>query len=75
MKLQAGHYYKSRDNDVWCCYRINFEEEDHGQARCIRVRDGRNEYFFLDGRYDTDGKREHCLIEEVTYINDEDLDK
>lgn len=65
LKLTPGRFYKSKDDEVWCCYRVNLEKEIHCRADCIRTSDSRVEYFYLDGRYDGDGKREHCLIEEI----------
>lgn len=62
--LTPGHFYLSKDNETWCCYRINKKKPAHAQADCIRVSDSRIEYFYLDGRYDKDGEREHCLISE-----------
>lgn len=67
MRLAAGSFYRSRDGEVWCCWRVrpNAFAEAHASADCIRVSDGRVEYFYLDGRYDSGGKREHTLVEEV----------
>jgi len=65
MKLEPGHFYESRGGDVWCCYKSDLKAEKHCCAYCVRVSDGRIEYFFADGRYDEAGKREHTLLREV----------
>lgn len=65
MKLQIGKSYLSKAGHVWVCYRVGLQNDKHCQAHCIRQSDSRIEYFYLDGRYDMEGKREHCLIEEV----------
>ena len=65
LKLEPGKFYLSKDNEIWCCYRIDESKPDHCQADCIRTSDSRVEYFYLDGRYDFDGMREHSLIKEV----------
>lgn len=51
------------NHEVWCCYRVDGSADPQNQAHCVRVSDGRIETFFLDGRYDSGGKREHTLIE------------
>jgi hypothetical protein len=73
VKLQAGHFYKSRRGDVWCCYYVDPRcEATQAQAYCVHAiatigfTDARTECFFLDGRYDSDGKREHTLIAECS---------
>lgn len=63
--LEPGKFYISKNKEVWCCFNFLKENEEHCQAYCIRVLDHRVEYFYLDGRYDSDGKREHCLIKEA----------
>lgn len=68
MKLQLGKFYRSRAGDIWCCYRVRPEQPEHAAADCVRVNDGRVEYFYLDGRYDSAGKREHTLIKEHEVI-------
>jgi hypothetical protein len=69
LTIQAGHFYKSRAGETWCCFRVDEEREgnDHCRASAVQVHGAeRAEYFFLDGRYDKAGKREHTLIEECT---------
>jgi hypothetical protein len=70
MKLGAGRFYVSRDRSLWCCYRIDLKREEHCQASCIRVRDARTEDFYLDGRYDAKGEREHSLIKRLLINSD-----
>ncbi len=66
LKLQPGKFYKARNGDVWCCYRINSHPVHNGAvANCVCVETSIVEYFFGDGRYDISGKREQTLIEEV----------
>lgn len=67
LSLRAGGYYRARNGEVWCCYKVRKGPgvEEHAAADCIRVSDGRTEYFFLDGRYDRNGEREHTLIAEA----------
>ena len=62
MLLEPGKFYRSRADETWCCYRVDTLGPVQAQAWCIRVSDGRTEYFFADGRYDEDGVREHCLV-------------
>jgi hypothetical protein len=64
LKLVPGKFYLSKDKYIWCCFKVDMARDEHCQAFCIRIVDERVEYFFLDGRYDHDGKREHCLIKE-----------
>lgn len=63
--LEAGKFYKARDGSEWCCFKVDLDKPAHCQACCIKVEGKRVEYFYLDGRYDGEGKREHTLIEEV----------
>ena len=63
LRLEPGKFYKSRSADVWCCYRVG--DAMPCLAHCIRTRDDRREYFYLDGRYDIDGLSAHCLVTEV----------
>ena len=65
IQLQPGRFYKARDGEIWCCFKVNLREPVHAQARCVQVSSDRVEYFFLDGRYDNAGAREHTLISEV----------
>ena len=63
--LRPGKFYQAKDGEIWCCYRVRDNAAEHCKADCIRVSDSRVEYFFLDGRYDSAGKREHTLVKEV----------
>ena len=65
LQLVPGEFYRSKCDEVWCCYKVDLTAEKHCQAYCVNVEDDRVEYFFLDGRYDEAGIREHCLVEEV----------
>lgn len=62
-KLKPGKFYRAWNNEIWCCYNIDSRRSAPLQADCVRVSDGRTETFYLDGRYDVDGKREHTLID------------
>jgi hypothetical protein len=62
VKLEPGGFFQSRDGETWCCFKVDEKKPVHAQANCIRVADERVEYFFLDGRYDEAGKREHTLV-------------
>lgn len=64
-KLIPGHFYRSWDGEAWCCFKVTGSAKPHHQAHCVRVSDARVEYFYLDGRYDSEGKREHCLVEKL----------
>jgi hypothetical protein len=66
LQLHPGRFYLDRDGFTWCCYRVERLREEHRQADCIRVVDSRTEYFYIDGRYDEKGKREHCLVTELS---------
>lgn len=65
VRLVPGHFYRSRNEELWCCFAVDLSRSDHCQADCIRVSDHRVEYFFVDGRYDRRGGREHTLVSEV----------
>ena len=65
MKLEPGRFYESRNGHAWCCYKVKPDAEKHCRAYCVRVDDGRVEYFFEDGRYDEKGQREHTLVREL----------
>lgn len=67
LELKPGRFYKSKAGDVWCCYRVDKKKEEHASADAIGISPhvaGRTEYFYLDGRYDSEGERKHCLVEE-----------
>jgi hypothetical protein len=63
--LRPGHFYRSRDGEIWCCFRVRTEQGSATQCDCVRVSDRRLEYFYIDGRYDIKGDREHTLVREV----------
>jgi len=63
LTLIPGKFYRSIDGHSWCCFRTNGSAPKHAQAHCVRVEDDRVEHFYLDGRYDEAGKREHTLLE------------
>lgn len=72
LELRPGGFYKARNGAIWCCYRVDLQRDArgmaHSAAKCIDVATyvrPQVEYFYLDGRYDVEGKREHTLIEEV----------
>lgn len=70
MKLEIGKFYVSKDQNVWCCFRISENvREPQAAAWCIRVDDCRVEYFYLDGRYDSKSEREHTLVMEKRLFN------
>ncbi len=60
--LHPGQFYRSKAGELWCCFKVDHAQEEHAKARAIRLIDGRVEYFYMDGRYDTNGNREHCLV-------------
>jgi hypothetical protein len=66
--LRPGSFYVSREGSLWCCYSVDPEREEQCKALCVRVSDGHVEYFYLNGRYDTDGKREHTLTHFVCVL-------
>lgn len=70
VKLIPGHFYRSFDGQLWCCFKVDGSAKEHCQAQCIRTSDDLIEYFYLDGRYDEAGKREHTLIEDMTLFWD-----
>ncbi len=71
LKLEPGKFYLSKDNYVWCCFYVCLSKQEHAQANCIRIDDERIEYFYLDGRYDAGGKREHNLVKETEFKYDD----
>jgi hypothetical protein len=77
LTLTPGKFYRSKDGHAWCCVRVRRRAEPQARADCVRVADLRVEYFYSDGRYDSEGKREHSLVEEIPWRDpdlDEDLD-
>jgi hypothetical protein len=70
LTLTPGLFYKSKNNQLWCCFNVDMTKEIHAQADCIRLFDERIEYFYIDGKYDSEGKREHTLIKQVDYYSD-----
>lgn len=76
LKLKPGRFYRSKAGGVWCCYQVKLDAALQCQARCIQLNTAdRVEYFYLDGRYDRDGQREHCLVEDVTETFDAPQEK
>jgi hypothetical protein len=71
IRLEPGKFYRAIDGRVWCCYAVAdpqmAEREPQAAAFCIPVHSRANvepEYFYIDGRYDSDGKRSQTLITE-----------
>lgn len=62
VRMFAGRFYRSKDGDIWCCFKVDPTRPEHCQASCIRVDDARVETFYADGRYDDAGQREHTLV-------------
>lgn len=69
LELIPGRFYLSKCGETWCCYLVWKDRigDEHCQARCVRLYDGRTEYFYKDGRYDTGAKREHTLVRETVF--------
>jgi len=67
LRLKPGRFYVTKDGSRWCCFRVDERNAPHCQAFCIEVNTQRVEYFYIDGRYDDSGQREHTLIEEAVY--------
>lgn len=69
--LKPGRFYRAKSGDIWCCFRVNRSKPIHCVADCILTTGNseRVEYFYLDGRYDGNDNREHCLIEELPIKN------
>lgn len=65
MKLTPGRYYTARNGAVWLCISAKAERPEQAYAYCVREQDNHIEYFYEDGRYDYEGKREHTLIAEL----------
>lgn len=65
LRLKPGRFYVTEEGARWCCFRVDEKREKHCQAYCIEVATHRIEYFYLDGRYDSKGLREHTLVGEV----------
>lgn len=66
IELKMGSFYEDRDGSTWCCFIVDPTKDLHCQARCIKIMSDRVEYFYVDGRYDEKGLREHTLIRELT---------
>jgi hypothetical protein len=64
LRLQPGHFYLSKGGDIWCCYRLRKLAPEHAAADCINTMTSEVEYFYIDGRYDEAGQREHTLVKE-----------
>jgi hypothetical protein len=65
LKLQPGKFYFDKENKRWCCFKVDPEAPVQAQAWCVKVNTHEVEYFFLDGRYDESGNREHTLVREA----------
>lgn len=65
MNLEVGKHYVSRDGYVWCCFQHSPGFGEHAEFFCVRLTGHRIEYFNADGRYDSDGVREHTLLREA----------
>jgi hypothetical protein len=65
LRLKPGKFYSTKMGAIWCCFKIEYAAEPHCQAFCIEVATHRIEYFYLDGRYDSKGIREHTLVREA----------
>lgn len=68
LELEVGKLYRAKNGAIWLCYRID-KARAYQPACCILVDSGpvrpRVETFYLDGRYDDGGTREHCLVVET----------
>jgi hypothetical protein len=67
LRLKSGHFYVDKEGHTWCCYQVDLHEAQHAQASCVRLKGDRTEYFFIDGRYDIHGEREHTLVRELDF--------
>jgi hypothetical protein len=65
LRLKPGRFYVTEVGSRWCCFQVEERAESHRQAWCIEVATHRIWYFYLDGRYDTNGLREHTLVGEI----------
>lgn len=65
VQVKTGVFYRSYDGELWCCFKTDSRKPEHCRASCVRASDGRVEHFYMDGRYDAEGKREHTLVDEV----------
>lgn len=61
-KLVPGKFYLTEEGARWCCFRVDEAAPEHCRAHCVQVATGRVEQFYMDGRYDAEGKREHTLV-------------
>ncbi len=66
IQLKIGGLYEAKDKERWACFQVDMSKPEHAVALCIQQSTLRIEYFYLDGRYDSRGKREHTLIKEIT---------
>ena len=72
LRLKPGRFYETKAGALWCCFLVDENAATHCQAHCIEVATRRTEYFYLDGRYDFRGLREHTLVQEAPSV-DRDL--
>jgi hypothetical protein len=63
--LTPGKFYLARNGERWCCFSVAEHAPEHARAHCVNVRSKEVEYFYVDGRYDGGGLREHCLVSET----------
>ncbi len=77
LELRPGGFYRAKSGAIWCCYDVDNSAPEHARAYCIltpgRGAHPRTEYFYFDGRYDAEGKREHTLVAEVDPITRKDI--
>lgn len=66
IELKKGHFYKARDNSIWCCFDIIKINPEFCQALCVNLLYKDTQYFRTDGRYDVTGNSRSTLIKDVT---------
>lgn len=66
LKPELGKFYRSKDGQVWCCFRARSLREIYVQSYCVRLSDDSINYFLDDHSFDLGGEIEDELVEVVS---------
>ena len=80
LKPELGRFYRSRADEIWCCFRARplvkpriewadgtiREGATYTQSYCVRLSDGHLNYFLDDHSFDLGGEIEDELVEVVS---------
>lgn len=63
LQPQLGKFYKSKEGDVWCCYKARPLRGLYVQSWCVRLKDDFVNYFLDDHSFDPGGEIESELVD------------